>query len=97
MLGRWLNGSGRTYECCISTVVVINGLILWTCGLLDTIQDKTNATKGEEDKDSYDGSGETSSAGRGQAQVLQRERLTRDESTKTGCGVVEQSKKAWNQ
>lgn len=26
-------------------------------------------------------------------QVLQRERLTRDESTKSGCGVVEQSKK----
>lgn len=33
----------------------------------------------------------------GEAQVLQKERLTRNESTKTGCGVVEQLKKAWNQ
>lgn len=62
----------------------------------DPRQDRTDATKGE-NKDSYDGGGETSSAGRGRAQVLHRERLTRTESTKSGCGVVEQTEKAWNQ
>jgi hypothetical protein len=43
----------------------------------------------------------TATAGRqvlaGEAQVLQKERLAQDESTKAGCGVVERKVKTWNQ
>lgn len=61
--GARIEWSGRTNECSSSTSVVIKGLIVWTCALLDTIQDRTDATKGE-NKDSYDGGRWTSNVGR---------------------------------
>lgn len=78
----------------------VDCVVVYTVGH-NARQDK--CYKKGENKDRYDDGGETSSARRRRpnvdlaartgAQVLQRERLTRTEPTKAGCGVVEQSKK----